>query len=353
MRIKTVEQLKKLKKILAEYNNEKAKINQSQERLDNLEILLTQIQTQIKSTQIQSQINDIEQILSTEYANEKTKIKQNQDRLDNLEKLFVIIQERLGNQEILSTQNKRDLDIIFLRSARNENSKIKRFNFLEKETNSQSGEDAILAYVVSRLGIPLEDCTYLDLGANRPIEGSNTNFFYTMGARGVLVEANPELIPALLKERPEDIVLNRCLDTEDGKQMEFIIMTDDGLSTPDETSAAEVLKVNPNIQIKSRVSVQSITINQIFKDYFPKPPVICSIDIEGQDLEILKSVDFSNYRPLLIVSEMIRYSNQIAINDKRKDILEYMDSVGYKEYAFTGINSIFIDYQALKEKWNY
>lgn len=334
-RITAVENL-----LTTEYNNEKLKIKQNQERLDRIENLLaTEYGSEkLKIKQNQERLDNIEKLLADEYANEKLKIRQNQTRLDNLE----------GE----ARKFRRELNNIY-NSSKDGDIQAKAFNFLNKTTNSQSGEDAILAYVVSRLGIPLENCSYLDLGANRPVEGSNTHFFYTQGAKGVLVEANPELIPALQSERPDDIVLNRCVDVEDGKSMEFIVMTDDGLSSPDERTVAEIQKVNPDIKVKSREIVQSITANRIFEEYFPKSPIICSIDIEGKDLEIIKSIDFSKYRPLLIVSEMIEYSNEIAIDSKRRDIQEFMISVDYKEYAFTGINSIFIDAKALKEKWGY
>lgn len=318
--------MKNLKSILSEeYNNEKLKVLQNQKRLDH-----------------------IEHLIADDYEGEKRKIKHNQERLDKMEKLLASYQDMFLEMERFLIQNSQEVS-----ESDGDGTFIKEFNFLNKRTNSQSGEDAILAYVVSRLQIPFNECDYLDLGANRPMEGSNTNFFYSRGARGVLVEANPELIPDLKKNRPRDIVLNNCVGTEDGKQVEFIIMTDDGLSTPDMDAVAEIQKINPSIQVKSKVCVQTITINSIMEKYFSKSPVICSVDIEGKDFEILRSLDFSKYRPLLIVVEMIEYSNQIAIRDKRKDVLELMLSNGYEEYAFTGINSIFIDNKALKEKWNY
>lgn len=289
--------------------------------------------------QVQERLDRIEVQLSTEYENEKLKIRQNQQRLDNLERMI--------------PQCQRELNALFV-AAQESGVPVRRFNFLDKKTNAQSGEDAILAYTVSRLGIPLEKCTYLDLGANRPVEGSNTNFFYTQGARGILVEANPELIPALNRERSEDVIINRCIDTEDGKIIEFIVMTEDGLSTVDEEEALEVTKINPEIQIKQKVQVESISINSIMEKYFAdRPLVICSIDIEGKDLEILQSIDFEKYRPLLLVIEMIPYSNELVVCEKNMDIYNYMRSVGYEEYAFTGINSIFIDRKALQEKWKY
>lgn len=103
---------------------------------------------------------------------------------------------------------------------------------LMKTTYSQSGEDAILAYLFAVLGIPFAKCTYLDLGANRPKEMSNTYFFYEQGATGTLIEANPALIPALQKERSGDVILNRCIAPKSGDVIPFHVMNVDGLSTP-------------------------------------------------------------------------------------------------------------------------
>lgn len=320
-----------------EYENEKQKVWQNQQRLDLLEQLNIE-GTEVR-TQNQRRLDRIEMQLTTEYENEKLKVWQNQQRLDTLEKTVPLLQKELDFL-LATTQGKKSL--------------VHRFNFFDKVTNAQSGEDAILAYIVFMLGIPFENCTYLDLGANKPVEGSNTNFFYTQGARGVLVEANPELIPALRKERPEDVILNKCVATEDGKTIEFIIMTGDGLSTADEEEAHETMRINPEIRIKQKVQVESISINTIMKSYFAnETPVICSIDIEGKDMEILQSIDFEQYRPFLIVIETIPYSMEIAIGKKNIEICNYMGSVGYEEYAFTGINSVFIDKKALKEKWDY
>ena len=65
----------------------------------------------------------------------------------------------------------------------------------EKETFSQSGEDIIIDYILRVSGYPKVRCSYLDIGANHAKELSNTYFFYKQGIRGVLVEANPALIP--------------------------------------------------------------------------------------------------------------------------------------------------------------
>ncbi len=222
-------------------------------------------------------------------------------------------------------------------------------NFWNKNTVSQSGEDAIIAYITMVLGIELGECTYLDLGANHAKDLSNTYLFYTQGARGVLVEANPQLIPELKFHRNGDIILNKCISDKEGEIIDFYILNGDGLSTPDLKAAEEVISKNADLKIVNTIKVETITVNKIIEDYFGKAPVVLNIDIEGKDMEVLESIDFNKYRPLIIVVEMIEYEPYLVLNNKNNKILDFMRSKGYIEYAFTGINSIFVDGEQLKE----
>ncbi|MDE5738684.1 MAG: FkbM family methyltransferase, partial [Oscillospiraceae bacterium] len=90
--------------------------------------------------------------------------------------------------------------------------------------------------------------------------------------------------------------------------------------------------------------IKSITVNDIIKNYFQeKAPVIINLDIEGLELEILQSINFEQYRPLFFIIEMIPYSKNLSVGIKNQELLNFMHSKNYLEYAFTGINSIFID----------
>lgn len=313
-----------------EYENEKMKVSQNQKRLDIIEDKLANEyeNEKVKVSQNQERLNSIEDKLENEFGTEKEKILQNQKRLDTLENEVRALRRRMGT---VFDRQEGEIEIM-------------PFNFLNKITNSQSGEDAIMAYVLGRLKIPFEACRYLDLGANRPVEGSNTNFFYQQGASGVLVEANPQLIPELEEKRKEDIILNCCVSDRDDESMTFYILSDDGLSTPDYDQVKRVQKENPEIKLVEQVEVKSITVNRIFREFFQdKAPLILSIDVEGKDQEILESINFAQYRPLLVVIEMIDYSVDKISLKKNDTIIQYMRSKGYAEYAFTGINSIFID----------
>lgn len=218
-------------------------------------------------------------------------------------------------------------------------------NLWNKISNSQAGEDSILAYVFFMLDIPFNQCSYIDLGANHPREISNTYFFYSQGARGILVDANAMLCNELRRERPGDIVINKCVDSVSGKKESFIVLNFDGLSragTPNDID--DLSKINPEVKISETVELVTISYNDIVSNYLDGfPPTLLNIDIEGKELEILTSIDFEKYRPLLIVVEMIPYSTSLVVGIKNEEIVNFMKSKDYEEYAFTGINSIFID----------
>ena len=207
---------------------------------------------------------------------------------------------------------------------------------------SQSGEDSVINYISSATGRKIK--TYLDLGANHAVHYSNTYNFYTQGARGVLLEANPELAHELIEQRPEDIVINKCLAEKSGEKLDFYIMNGDGLSTCDYNAVQNFIKENPALKVTKKITIDSITINEIIDEYFSEnAPDVMNIDIEGMELAVLKMMNFEKFRPLVIICEMIEYKSVITIGEKNNEILEFMRKNDYQEFAFTGINSIFID----------
>lgn len=134
-----------------------------------------------------------------------------------------------------------------------------------------------------------------------------------------------------------------CIAVESGQKQEFYILSGDGLSTIDFSRVEKITKENEKLEIDKILNVKTISIEDIFKEYFDETPMLVSLDIEGYELEILKSIDFSNNRPLIFIIETIPYINGLAVNKKNEELINYMKQVGYIEYAFTGINSIFLD----------
>ncbi len=98
-----------------------------------------------------------------------------------------------------------------------------------------------------------------------------------------------------------------------------------------------------------KIQVDTITVNEILEHYCEQTPVFIDLDIEGTELEILKTFNFQKYRPLVFAVEMIPFQKDKLVFDKKNlEIVTLMEQNGYAEYAFTGINSIFVDQSRLE-----
>ena len=290
-----------------------------------------------KTNKIYELENELNKIYELENKiNKIYKLEKEINRITELEKSVAKIKSLEEREQISDKIRKLD-DILSLNLQ-------EETGFFEKVSYSQSGEDTIVAYILYCLGIKNEEITYLDLGANHAKEISNTYYFYKNGAKGVLVDANPKLIQELAFYRHRDTVLNCIISENESEEVDFYILSGDGLSTPDKEQALEVCKINTNIHIDSIIKVKSNTVNNIIARYFGGiTPTFISLDIEGHDLQVIESIDFDRYRPIIFIVETIEYRPYLPINVKNERVVDYLKSKDYVEYAFTGINSIFID----------
>lgn len=334
------------------YNAQKGKENAKSSITvnDKIEVITKKTEeSQKKIEKLQSE-NEILRKMLVEYIQDNAKhsaeIKDLTDGISN-------IQQNMDKYECISKETEKVISN--MQTIKRENADLfKPFDsdFWNKVSVAQSGEDTIVEYVLMVLGIKLSDEYYLDLGANHAKQLSNTYMLYKKGMRGVLVEANPQLIGELKFYRSEDVILNKCISNHSDESLQFYIMSGDGLSCTSMDAVNEMIEKNPQLYIKDTITVDTITVNQILQKYFSKAPILLSIDIEGQEESILQTLDYDKYAPLIVIVERIDYGTTIATK-KRKDLIaDIMSQNGYFEYAFTGINSIFINKRRLEEIQN-
>ncbi|MFS8130963.1 MAG: FkbM family methyltransferase [Candidatus Dojkabacteria bacterium] len=202
---------------------------------------------------------------------------------------------------------------------------------------SQSGEDLIVEYLFKSLGV--EYPTYIDIGAYDPYVFSNTALFYMNGSRGVNIDPNPEAIDRFNKERPDDKNLNLGIASAED-ELEYYKLDSPSLNTFSKKSATEYEKLGHKILEKQIVKVD--TYESIVKNYFDKKaPDFMSLDVEGLDEEILRSIDFKKHAPKVICVETITYSKK-GDGVKEKDLIKFIEDQGYRLHADTNLNSIFI-----------
>ena len=64
--------------------------------------------------------------------------------------------------------------------------------------------------------------------------------------------------------------------------------------------------------------------------------------MEGIEEKILEQIDFKTYKPWIIILENIPYRPTLSIDEREYKGNSFLEQCGYTEYAFTGINSIFL-----------
>jgi len=315
-------------------------LHQKNQELENQISELKNQNRELMLELMQSQ-NYFQDIIENSNAGHDERAERSEKRLDCLEHYRAETEKRMQSDDVttLGLSHRTELIESALRECHIYENPLQLFN---KKTYSQAGEDAIILYACAMLGIPLEQCSYLDLGANKPVEMSNTYFFYEQGARGVLLEANPLLIPDLKNQRSGDVILNQAVSAVSGETVIFHILNLDGLSKIGDVS--DILRKNPAAKLEKSIEIKTISYNTIIENYFDNhAPVILNLDIEGLEMQILRSMNLKDYRPLFIIIEMIPYSDKLTAGSKNQELLAYLTEKNYIEYAFTGINSIFID----------
>lgn len=207
-----------------------------------------------------------------------------------------------------------------------------------KRSFSQCGEDLLVNYVFNLRNIKFP--TYLDIGANHPFFLSNTALFYLKGCRGINIEANPQLIREFELFRRKDINLNVGIGPVED-EMDFYVMDDSTLSTFSKTDA-DRLAATGKYSVQAVKKIQLTTVNKVIDKYCPgRFPDFLSIDVEGLDYDILRSIDFSKYWPKVICVEAAEYSPTGA-GARKTDIIDFLVSKGYYEYANTNLNAIMV-----------
>lgn len=203
---------------------------------------------------------------------------------------------------------------------------------------SQRGEDLIVEAIIN--AIFLDDprragkIRYLEIGANHPIASSSTFLFYSKGARGVLVEANPNLIPQLAGIRRDDVVINAAVVASELTSATLYISNKSELSS----TRRDFISSFPGATVIDEISVPTIHIGDLIKDYWQDDFVnILVIDVEGQDYELLESSDLARYQFDIIQIE----PSDHLIAGNRLRIWKHLNQLGYQLVADTQVNMIF------------
>ncbi|MGF1750747.1 FkbM family methyltransferase [Vibrio cionasavignyae] len=207
-----------------------------------------------------------------------------------------------------------------------------------KSSYSQCGEDMIVAFVFEVLGI--DTPFYVDIGAHNSEFINNTKYFYDKGATGINIEPDPSLYNSFCKGRARDINLNIGIGLEKS-EMNFYRMNASALNTFCKETAYSYAEKG-KYEVEEVIKVNVDTINSVFNQYCNEKGIdFLSVDVEGHDESIIRSIDYSRYSPKVIIVETAEFSES-GVTKKNTDIGDFLLNKGYFLYGDTNINSIFV-----------
>ena len=192
---------------------------------------------------------------------------------------------------------------------------------------SQEGEDQILRRIFERQRVGF----YVDVGAHHPKRFSNTYFFYKRGWCGINIDAMPGSMKLFDSFRPRDINLEIGIGSSIS-ELDYYVFNEPALNGFSKELSEQRLKSDSVWKLREVVKVQVVPLSQVLDSHLNASQKIdfMSIDVEGLDLAVLKSNDWSRYRPRFVLAEILGSSLHEI---EQSEIGQFMHDQNYMLYA--------------------
>jgi FkbM family methyltransferase len=177
----------------------------------------------------------------------------------------------------------------------------------------------------------------LDIGAHHPFIYSNTALLYKLGWIGINIDAFPGSMKLFNKVRKRDLNLEIGISSQKS-DLDFYIFEERELNTFDR----EIYKmqVSRGKVFECTKKIQCLTFNAIIEKYVTSNNSIdlITIDIEGHELNVIKTINFNLIHPQLFIIEFIESSIDKVLTSEINNILNVND---YYLVASLGNSQIF------------
>lgn len=202
---------------------------------------------------------------------------------------------------------------------------------------SQEGEDILLKRIFGNK----ENGFYIDIGAHHPKRFSNTYLFYQKGWTGINIDPISGIMEEFNKIRPRDINLEIGISKEE-QVLTYYIFNEPALNTFNCEEAKLKDGINDGqFYIVDKKEIKTYPLAKILEKHIESCQEIdfLTIDVEGLDLEVLKSNDWTRYKPRYILMEELRTTVENIMNES--EIYSYLKQFDYTLMGRTFNTSIY------------
>jgi FkbM family methyltransferase len=177
---------------------------------------------------------------------------------------------------------------------------------------SQEGEDLILQRILEQKPTGF----YLDIGAHHPTRFSNTCIFYLKGWRGINIDAMPGSMKLFNELRERDINIEAAI-SDKKESLVYHSFNEPALNTFSKEEAHAKDGQN-GYKIIEKINIHTRLLSDILNEYMPTNKSIdfMNIDVEGLDLNVLRSNDWEKFKPSVIMIEAINLNLENLVENE-------------------------------------
>ena len=195
------------------------------------------------------------------------------------------------------------------------------------------GEDRLVSSIFPTPGF------YVDVGCNHPTNYSNTFMLYKRGWHGINIDANAALIEMHKRIKPKDQSIFAAV----AQHQQTLTYTEFEGETAMASLDPEFVRARlaSGMRIGTELIMKTKTLTEILVQLgAPNRFELLNVDVEGLDLEVLRSLDFARFRPQMIIVEILGFDLE---NHRAEPIFEYLSAVDYRLAGYTHMNAVFMD----------
>jgi len=194
--------------------------------------------------------------------------------------------------------------------------KSKKF---KKKSYSGGAQDLIINYFFKnkKKGI------YIDVGCYHPYNGNNTKLLCDKGWSGINIDLDFHTIDFFNFVRKRDENINIAISDKEGEKDLYFFHNRSAINSLSEIRKKEAKEIR---------KIQTKTLNSVFENSKFKNEKInlLSIDVEGHEIEVLRSLNLEKYIPEMVVIEFLERDIIKNLEFHNQNISEILNSEIYK-----------------------